>query len=218
MNHQIIDKIKVFTHSSICLESERVIYIDPYQIRQELHNADLILITHDHYDHFSPEDIDRVLKLNKETMLVVPETMIKQAAQINLPKERIISVMPEQQIEVCGIPIETVSAYNAIKPFHPKQKKWVGYIVTLEQTRIYIAGDTDMTPENQKVSCDIAMVPIGGTYTMNAKKAAYLVNCIKPQAAIPTHFGAIVGKPEDALAFQKEVHSDIQVIDKLFAK
>ena len=214
-NSQILDRIKVLTQNSIRIETEQaVIYIDPFQIQQDLHDADLILITHDHYDHFSPEDIAKILK--KETILVVPEAMIGQSRKIGLPEAQVISVSPMGQINVSGIQIETVPAYNLHKPFHLKQKGWVGYILLLGQERCYIAGDTDITPENQKVVCDIALVPIGGTYTMNANKAAQLINTIKPRIAIPTHYGTIVGKKEDAVSFEKAVNPDIQVVIKLF--
>ena len=113
----------------------------------------------------------------------------------------ICTVAPGASYVIEGLKIETIPAYNNLKPFHPKTAGWVGYILELDGRRIYIAGDTDATKEAQSVRCDIALVPIGGTYTMNAKKAADLINQIKPAIAIPTHYGGIVGKKEDAAAF-----------------
>lgn len=208
----ILDQIEVFTQSSIRIGVDKVIYVDPFHMQEERHDANIILITHDHYDHFSPEDMKKVLK--EDTVIVVPK-LLEQDCQKVAPGNPIICVRPNQEINVCGIVIETVPAYNNHKPFHPKKKGWVGYILTLGDTRCYIAGDTDATSDIKTISCDIAMVPIGGIYTMNAKKAADLINQMKPKVAIPTHYGSIVGKPEDADVFQSEVNSDIEVIIKI---
>jgi L-ascorbate metabolism protein UlaG (beta-lactamase superfamily) len=119
---------------------------------------------------------------------------------------RILTVKPGVYREVEDLEFETVPAYNLLKPFHPKGAEWVGYILRIDGKRIYIAGDTDETKEAKAVKCDIALVPIGGTYTMDAKKAAELVNTIRPEVAIPTHYGSIVGKPRNRtfkVSFQK---------------
>lgn len=205
----VTEKIEVLTHSSIRITGERTVYIDPFKIKEETHDADLILITHDHYDHFSPEDIARVAK--DGTRLAVPEKMEEQAAKIGFSGKKLIAVTPGMAREVDGILVEAVEAYNNLKPFHPKKKGWVGYILTIDGEKVYIAGDTDMTKENQQVKCDIAMVPIGGTYTMDAKKAAELVNVIKPGTAIPTHYGSIVGSRKDEEVFRKNVDAGIAV-------
>lgn len=209
---KVLDSIEVLTHSSIRIGGDKVIYIDPFQIQKEDHDADMILITHDHGDHFSPDDMKKVI--HADTVLVVPELLEKRCLTI-FTDNRIVAVKPDQKLCECGIAIETVPAYNNRKPFHPKGKGWVGYIVTIGDTRVYIAGDTDATPDNRLVKCDIALVPIGGTFTMTAKKAAELINQIKPAAAIPTHYGSIVGKAEDAEVFQKAVEPGISVVVKL---
>ena len=116
---------------------------------------------------------------------------------------------------VNGLDLETIPAYNNSKSFHPKNAGWVGYILTVNGKRIYIAGDTDMTDDNRKVKCDVAMIPIGGTYTMNAKQAAELINTIKPEIAIPTHYGSVVGSPADADEFSKNVKAPIKVEIKM---
>ena len=105
-----------------------------------------------------------------------------------------------------GIKFETVLAYNTNKAFHPKENEWVGYIIEIKGIRYYIAGDTDITEENKKVKCDVAFVPVGGTYTMDFKEAAYLINEIKPKIAVPTHYGDIVGKNQDATDFIRLLH------------
>ncbi len=204
---KILDSIEVLFHSSIRISGDKVIYIDPFKISGERHDADLILLTHDHFDHFSKEDIAKVM--NGDTVIAAPELMADECRQI--VGDRFISVLPDKKYTVCGIEIETVPAYNIVKPFHPKSKKWVGYIMTIGGTRVYVAGDTDMTDENKCVSCDIALVPIGGTYTMNAKKAAAFTNIIRPHTVIPIHYGSVVGKPEDAEVFKSAVDKDIEV-------
>lgn len=206
----MLDFIDVNTHSSIRIEDEKIIYIDPFKITEESHDADIILVTHDHFDHYSPEDISKIIK--DDTVLVCPQSM-NDSDEIGIEVKQ---VAVNDNIDVLGVSIETVPAYNKLKPFHPKSKGWVGYIINSKQYgRIYIAGDTDVTSENQQVKCNIAMLPVGGTYTMNADKAASLANKICPEYAIPIHYGSIAGKPEDGEIFRKNVNSSIKVVIKI---
>jgi L-ascorbate metabolism protein UlaG (beta-lactamase superfamily) len=118
-------------------------------------------------------------------------------------------------MEIAGISVQSVPAYNRLKPFHPKRNGWIGYVVTMDGVRYYAAGDTDAVSDLKSVTCDVALVPIGGTYTMSAKEAAKLVNEIHPLVAIPIHYGSIVGKPADADIFRKHVNPEIQVETRL---
>ncbi len=209
----MVDKIDVFKQNSIRIKSDvGMIYIDPFKIDDETHDADFILITHDHYDHFSSEDIAKVKK--DTTVLVVPEKMEAKAVKESGIKE-IETVKPGTYHEIGNLELETIPMYNILKPFHPKAAGWVGYILKINGKRIYIAGDTDATKEAKEVICDIALVPIGGTYTMDAKKAAELVNEINPEVAIPTHYGSIVGKLSDAKVFAANVKDTIKVVEKI---
>ena len=122
-------------------------------------------------------------------------------------KDQVTVVKPNQEKTVGTISFQTVPAYNRMKPFHPKKNEWVGYILELEGKHIYIAGDTDALPELAGISCNIALVPIGGTYTMTAKEAAKLINQMQPKKVIPTHYGLIVGNAKDAKEFQKLVQN-----------
>lgn len=205
------ENIRVLTHSSIKITGEATVYVDPFGIVDAEGDADIILITHDHYDHFSPEDIDKVIK--RDTILVVPKKMEKQASAI--PCGEMITVEPGEQKQLGKIMIETIPAYNPLKPFHAKGKGWVGYLIGMDGIRIYVAGDTDITKENKNIVCDIAMVPIGGTYTMNAKEAAELVNIIRPKVAIPTHYGSVAGSKSDEEVFRANVNADISVEIKM---
>ena len=213
---QMTENIEVLTHSSIRIRSRvGTIYIDPFQMKEEPRDADFILITHDHHDHYSPEDIEKVL--SDTTILIVPEKMAEKAQEFANAVREIRTVMPGIYCEVNGLEIETVPAYNSLKPFHPKNAGWVGYILRLDGKRVYVAGDTDATKEARAVKCDIALVPVGGTYTMDARKAAELVNEIRPETAIPTHYGSIVGKLEDAEVFKANVKEPIWVEVKMGA-
>lgn len=208
------DRIEVFTHSSIRIKgNSTTMYIDPFKIREEFRDADYVFITHQHYDHFSIEDILKVA--TKDTVLVVPESMIDDAKEIERRVKEIAAVRPGTAVDIAGLNVEAIPAYNNIKPFHPKRAEWVGYILTVDGKRIYIAGDTGLTKEAKQVKCDIALVPIGGTYTMDAKKAADLINTIKPEVAIPTHYGSVVGKPHDADTFAGLVKEPVQVMTKI---
>ena len=208
------ENIEVFTQSSIRItEEDRRIYIDPFQMREAPKDADFILITHDHYDHFSPEDIEKVS--NEKSVLVVPAKMLPQAEKVSSTVGEIHSVMSGEHYGIGGLEFDTVAAYNNLKPFHPKSAGWVGYILQIDGQRIYIAGDTDMNRDNRDVKCDIALVPIGGTYTMDAKKAAEFINTICPSVAIPTHYGSIVGKKEDADVFAAGVKAPVRTEIKM---
>lgn len=195
--------LEINCHSSIKISERQIIYSDPYKIEKEKHDADIILITHEHYDHYSEEDIEKVMK--EDTIIVAPKT----AKIFNKIKNK-VEVIPNEKYEVNGIKIETIPAYNIKKQFHPKANEWVGYILEIEGKRYYIAGDTDITPENQQVKCDIAFVPVGGTYTMDYNEAAELINIIKPKIAIPMHYGSIVGTKQDAENFKKLLNPEIK--------
>lgn len=208
------DKITVNEQSSIRIESEAgVIYIDPFRISGEKHDADYIFVTHDHYDHFSPEDIRKVAKA--ESVLIVPDKMTSKVMELSAEVSAIETVKANESYNIRGFEFETIPAYNALKPFHTKGAGWVGYIFTVDGRRIYVAGDTDATKEAKSVKCDIALVPIGGTYTMDTKKAAELINTIRPAVVIPTHYGSIVGSATDGQVFADLVDSAISVEIKL---
>ena len=208
------DRIEVLTHSAIRIQSSLgTIYIDPFQVKEEYHDAAFILITHDHYDHFSPEDI---AKVNTDaTIMIVPENMEKKARKVAGLVSELVTVQPNTSAKVNDLELEMIPAYNTVKPFHPKSAGWVGYILTVDGERIYVAGDTGLTPESKEVKCDIALVPIGGTYTMSFRRASNLINIIRPRVAIPTHYGNTIGKPEDADNFECLVDPEIAVEKKI---
>ena len=202
------DNIKVICHSCIKISTEKTIYIDPFKIKEKLNDADIIFITHSHYDHFSEEDILKIK--NESTIIVITNDLVEKSIQLGFKKENIIEVKPNQNYKIGELKFETIPAYNVNKNFHPKENNWVGYILELNKQRYYIAGDTDITEENKKVKCDVAFVPVGGTYTMTATEAAELVNLIKPKVAIPIHYGEIVGTEQDANKFKQELDTDIK--------
>lgn len=203
----MLENINVFCHSSIVFKKDKVIYIDPFRIHEEYHNADIILITHEHYDHYSEEDINKIRK--EDTIMVVPQDLKERVLNNRFLEEKVITVVPNQKYEIEDIKVETIPAYNIDKQFHPKNKNWVGYILEMNGVRYYIAGDTDMTEENCNVKCNVAFVPVGGTYTMDYKEAAQLINKIRPKIAVPIHYGEIVGTKQDAEKFKKLLDREI---------
>ena len=204
----MIENIEVLYHSSIRISKNKVIYIDPFKIDKNYNDADIVFITHDHYDHYSAEDIDKVI--NKNTTIIIPEELLTKLLRKGINRNAIITVETNEKYMVQGIKIETIPAYNTNKTFHPKENGWVGYIITLDDIRYYIAGDTDITEENRKVKCDVAFVPVGGTYTMDFKEAAQLINEIQPKIAVPIHYGSVIGTEQDASDFIKLLHPNIK--------
>ena len=200
----MLENIEVLCHSSIKISKEKVIYIDPFKIDKNYNDAEIIFITHDHYDHYSEDDIDKIKK--EDTVVVAPEELLTKLLRKGFRQDNIITVDPDEEDIVEGIKFETVPAYNTNKQFHPKDNGWIGYIIELNNIRYYIAGDTDITEENKQVKCDVAFVPVGGTYTMDFKEAAYLINEIKPKIAVPIHYGSIVGTNQDATDFIRLLH------------
>ena len=206
----MLDNIEVLYHSSIRIDKEKIIYIDPFKIDKNYNDADIIFITHDHYDHYSEEDIDKVI--NENTTIIIPEELLTKLLRKGINKNAIITVEPNKNYMVQGIKFETISAYNTNKTFHPKENGWVGYIIIINGIRYYIAGDTDITEENRKVRCDVAFVPVGGIYTMDFKEASSLINEINPKIAVPIHYGSVVGTEQDAIDFVRLLHPEIKGI------
>lgn len=204
----MLDNIEVLYHSSIRIKRDLVIYFDPFKINKEYNDADIIFITHNHYDHYSPEDIKKVRK--KDTVVVAPIDLLDDLLLLLFVKESIILVKPDEKYNVKGIDFKTIRAYNINKNFHLKEYNWVGYLVTIKDIIYYIAGDTDVTAENKQVKCDVAFVPVGGTYTMDYKEAAKFVNEIKLKIAVPTHYGEVVGSKEDGKNFSRLLNSNIK--------
>lgn len=202
-------KFEFINHACIRFDFNGIIcYTDPYELKEGRNDADIIFITHGHFDHYSIKDIFKVGK--DSTIFVIPESVVTP----ELDEDSIIRVQPSQSYEIKGIKIETVPAYNINKAFHSKEEGWVGYIIEWNNMRYYIAGDTDITSENKQIKCDIAFVPVGGTYTMTSEEAAQLVNELNPKIAVPIHYGKVVGSVEDAKKFQtllnKEIECDFQ--------
>ena len=203
----MLNNIEVLCHSSIRMDKGKIIYVDPFHIKENYKDADIILITHSHYDHFSEKDIEKVRKA--DTKIYLTEDYVENAKSIGFSENKIVGVKPYQTYYEGDIEINTVPAYNVNKQFHPKENNWVGYILKIDGISYYIAGDTDITEENKKIKCDVAFVPVGGTYTMTAKEAAELVNIIKPKVAVPIHYGDIVGTKEDADTFVNNLEDGI---------
>lgn len=205
----MLSNIECLGHSSIKIcKMSKVIYVDPYNLNNVCNDADIIFVTHNHYDHYSYEDIVKIKK--DKTKFIVTSDLYDTVCEY-VGRDNVISVLPNENYEVDGIKFSTVCSYNVNKKFHPKENNWVGYIIELDGYKYYIAGDTDINEDNKLVKCDVAFVPVGGTYTMTASEAAELINIIKPKIAVPIHYGSIVGDEEDALTFIDEVDMDIEV-------
>lgn len=212
-----LNHITVNTQSSIRIDGSSVLYFDPFQVGTAVHDADVIFITHEHYDHFEPDSMAKVKK--EDTFLVAPESMHKKVlSESGMDSGQCVFYRPGERQELGSLVIETVPAYNKLKPFHTRGKKWQGYIVTMDGVRYYVSGDTDVNEDIGKVRCDVALVPVGGFYTMDGKQAAEYIAGIRPKAVIPTHYGSIVGNKTDGAEFKaclEMLDKEIQVELKL---
>jgi len=199
----MIKNIHWLGHDTFKFVGEKVIYTDPFKIKKK-DTADVILITHEHFDHCSPEDVKKIQGPN--TVIVATSDCAQKLSG------KIKVVRPGDKINVEGTEIEAVPAYNTNKQFHTKDKGWVGYIFTVQGQRIYIAGDTDHIPEMKNFKVDIALLPVSGTYVMTADEAVRAALDMKPKVAIPMHYGSIVGSEKDAKKFADSLKGKIEVV------
>lgn len=192
-------------HASFKIRHENeVLYIDPWKLKDSPHDATLVLISHSHYDHYSPQDIAKVSG---------PDTKLVAAADVVAKQNSGEAMMNGLTIELENVRLIGVAAYNPNKQFHPRANNWVGFVIELGEKRLYYAGDTDLTPEMKALkSIDVAMLPVGGTYTMDAAAAAEAVASIKPKVAIPYHWGDIVGTRSDAESFAEAASCDVKIL------
>ena len=203
MIEEMAQKMVWLGHDGFRIDAEKTIYFDPYDISPGP-KADLILISHEHFDHCSPDDVSKIQ--GSGTVIITDKT----SAEKLTGDVRIIA--PGESMSLGEIKIEAVPSYNRDKDFHPKQKAWLGFIVEVEGVRIYHAGDTDFIPEMKDLKVDIALLPVSGTYVMTAEQAVEAALAIQPKLAIPMHYGAIVGDDKDALAFKESLKGMINVL------
>jgi L-ascorbate metabolism protein UlaG (beta-lactamase superfamily) len=199
---EMAEKVVWLGHDAFRIEGSKTIYFDPYGLSGGP-KADIILISHDHFDHCSPEDVAKIQ--GKNTVIVTEENSAKKLSG----DVRIIK--PGDALDLEGTKVTGVPSYNTDKDFHPRKNSWLGFIVELEGVKIYHAGDTDFIPEMKDFQVDIALIPVSGTYVMNADQAVKAVLAINPRLAIPMHYGAIVGDEKDARHFKEKLEGKVEV-------
>jgi len=200
----MIENIKWLGHATFKIVNKKVIYIDPWKVKEK-DSADIILVSHSHFDHLSIEDVEKV---RGEGGIVV--TTSDSASQLS---GDVRTLVPGAKINIDDILIEGVPSYNIGKDFHPRNNNWLGFIITINGKRIYYAGDTDATPEMKMLTnIDIALLPVGGTYTMTCKEAADAANAFKPKIAVPYHWGDIVGSKSDAEKFKELFEGETRIL------
>jgi len=188
-------------HASVKISgSAATVYIDPWKVRVKDH-ADIILLTHDHYDHYSEPDIKA---------LMTPSTRVVAPMSTPLVTDRIAA---GKSISIRDVTVRAVPAYNMGKAFHPKANGWVGYVIIMDGTTVYHPGDTDRIPEMKGLSVDVALIPVGGTYTMDAREASEVLTDIKAAHAIPIHYGDIVGSRHDAEIVQAGSQATVEILE-----
>jgi len=204
MPERVLDRLRWLGHDCFLYEGPPVVYFDPYEVHV-VEPADIILVSHEHFDHCSPADIQKVWRGREGTAIVTDQSAARKLG------EPLIALNPGEQTTVGETLIEAVPAYNLNKSFHPQRAGHLGFIVTLEGLRVYHAGDTDFIPEMRDFEVDIALLPVSGTYVMDAGEAAQAALALGPRVAIPMHYGAIVGSHEDAEKFRSLLAGKIRV-------
>ncbi|MFH1953775.1 MAG: MBL fold metallo-hydrolase [Pseudomonadota bacterium] len=203
MVKEMAQKIHWLGHDSFRIDAAKTIYFDPFQLSAGP-KADLILISHDHFDHCSPEDVAKIQQ--PKTVIITEKDSAKKL------KGDVRTLKPGASVMVDEVKVEGVPSYNTDKDFHPKKNGWLGFVVELEGVRIYHAGDADFIPEMKDLKVDIALLPVSGTYVMTSDQAVKAALAIKPKLAIPMHYGAIVGEEGDAVRFKKALEGKVEVL------
>jgi L-ascorbate metabolism protein UlaG (beta-lactamase superfamily) len=216
----LIDSVEWLGHSGFHVRIGRAhVYIDPYRVPDDAPKADLILVTHGHYDHFSPQDVERLTE--RRTWLVAPAAVAERVGG------NVISIAPGESVDdelVRGVAVRAVAAYNTSKRdsdgnvFHPREAGWVGYDLNLRGERLYHSGDTDVIPEMDSVTgVDVALLPVSGVYVMTADEAAEAARRIQPRVAVPMHWGQHIGTLEDALSFRERAPVEVRILERTTA-
>ena len=203
MVNDLIERLNWLGHDGYRIDGDLVIYFDPYEIQAGI-PADIIFITHEHFDHCSPADI---AKIRKEDTIIVTD----QASASKLEGE-VETMRPGDRLTVKGVEVEAVPAYNTNKQFHPKSAGMLGFVVNIGGLRVYHAGDTDNIPEMNDIHAEVALLPVSGTYVMTADEAVDAALIINPEVAIPMHYGAIVGDRSDAEHFRERLAGKMEVV------
>jgi L-ascorbate metabolism protein UlaG (beta-lactamase superfamily) len=199
----MVENIHWLGHDTFKITGEKVVYTDPFKIKAK-DTADIILITHEHFDHCSPGDVKKLQGPNT-VIVATPDCAAKLKGTVK-------TVKPGDRLNVNGVDIEVVPSYNTGKKFHVRSQNWVGYVFTVGGRRIYLAGDTDRIPEMKTLGAiDVALLPVSGTYVMTADEAADAALDINPKVAIPMHYGAIVGGVADAKRFAEKLKGKVRV-------
>jgi len=210
-------QIRWYGHDTFTIKNNVTVCIDPYKLTKPL-SADVILISHNHFDHLSEDDLSKIA--NQNTIIIAPNECISQLSKIK--NKKIITILPNEEKTINNVKIKAIPAYNidkinpdTKKPFHPKEDGKVGFIVTINGISVYHTGDSDLIPEMTDLKPNILLVPVSGTYVMTSSEAANAVAKIKPKLAIPMHYGTIVGSDEDAKEFKRLVKScEVQILSK----
>jgi L-ascorbate metabolism protein UlaG (beta-lactamase superfamily) len=199
---EMAEKVAWLGHDAFRIEGSKTVYFDPYGLSGGP-KADLILVSHDHFDHCSPEDVAKIQ--GKNTVIVTEENSAKKLSG------NIRVIKPGDTVDVGGVKVTGVPSYNTDKDFHPRKNGWLGFVVELDGVKIYHAGDTDFIPEMKDLKVDIAFIPVSGTYVMNADQAVQAALAINPPLAVPMHYGSIVGDEKDAIYFKEKLKGKVAV-------
>lgn len=201
----MVDKITWLGHDSFVIQGPKTVYIDPWEVSGEP-KADVVLVTHEHFDHCSPEDVAKVSGPGT-VILTEPKSAEKLSGDVRV-------VAPGDVVDVDGVRITAVPSYNTDKDFHPQQNNWLGFVVDMDGTKIYHCGDSDFIPEMKDLDVDIALIPVSGTYVMDVDQAIEAARAIGPKVAVPMHYGKIVGSEDDALRFAETLKGEMEVVIK----
>jgi len=208
---ELVKRLHWLGHDTFRLDGPVVIYFDPWQLQGKPARADLILVSHEHHDHCSPDDVAR---------LRTPDTVVLAGGSAADKLTGARAVKPGDKLNVKGIEIEAVRAYNVNKfrspgvPFHPRASNHVGYVVTVDGVRLYFAGDTDQIPEMADVECDVALLPVSGKFTMTAEEAVQAAQLLKPDVVVPMHYGAGIGSGDDGQRFARLYGGKVTLLER----